>query len=354
MSETPAQLGYRMPAEWDPHEATWLTWPHNKEDWPGKFAPIPWVYAEIIRHLHPGEKIHLLVQDAAAEKSVRNLLRKVGVDLGQIRFFPIPTDRVWVRDYGPIFVKNAAGDVGFTHWQFNAWAKYDNWKRDTLVPTEINAVLKLPSWQPGLVLEGGSIEVNGAGVLVTTEECLLSPIQARNPQLDRAGIESAFAQYLGIERVVWLGNGIQGDDTHGHVDDLTRFTDARTLVTVIEPNRADPNHAPLEENLRRLQDLGKSFDVVTLPMPAPLVFRKQRLPASYANFYIGNEKVLVPTFNDANDRIALGILQDLFPKQQVVGIHAVDLVWGLGTLHCMSQQQPTRGNGGSYTVRGRK
>jgi agmatine deiminase len=344
MTVSPASQGWRMPAEWQPHEATWLAWPHHRDDWPGKFAPIPWVYGEIVKHLHTGEFVHILVNDSACEKRARNVLKKIGVDLEQIRFFPIPTDRVWTRDSGPIFVTNPIGKVAMTDWHFNAWAKYDNWKNDDQVPSRINKHLRLKRWQPKckgkrVVLEGGSIDVNGEGLLLTTEECLLSPVQARNPHLSRADVEQVLGEYLGVKKVLWLGRGISGDDTHGHVDDLARFVGPHCVVTVIEENRADPNYEPLQENLHRLQEFAE-FDVVTLPMPAPLFHRGQRLPVSYANFYIANEKVLVPTFNDANDRIALGILADLFPKRMVVGIHAVDLVWGLGTLHCMTQQQP--------------
>ncbi|MBM3996002.1 MAG: agmatine deiminase family protein [Planctomycetes bacterium] len=349
---TPAAQGWFMPAEWQPHEATWIAWPHNKDDWPGKFAPIPWVYAEIVKHLHTGELVHILVNDAAHERRALGILTKVGVDLSRIRFFRIPTDRVWTRDSGPIFLTNGAGDIAMTDWRFNAWAKYDNWKCDDEVPACINKQMRLKRWQPSckgrrVVLEGGSIDVNGHGLLLTTEECLLSPIQARNPNLTRADIEQVFADYLGIRRVLWLNRGIVGDDTHGHIDDLARFVAADTVVAVVEENRDDPNHEPLKENLARLRAAtdadGRRLNVECLPMPAPLVFAGQRLPASYANFYIGNEKVLVPTFNDPNDRIALNTLAHLFPERSVVGIHAVDLVWGLGTLHCLTQQQPQAG-----------
>ena len=350
MTISPASQGWFMPAEWQPHEATWLAWPHHRDDWPGKFAPIPWVYADIIKHLHTGEFVHILVNDAISEKRAHAVLKKVGVDFQRIRFFHIPTDRVWMRDSGPLFVTHREGKVALTDWHFNAWAKYDNWHDDDQVPACINEHLRLKRWQPKchgkrVVLEGGSIDVNGEGLLLTTEECLLSPIQARNPHLNRAQIEQALGDHLGIEKVLWLGNGIAGDDTHGHVDDLARFVGPRTVVTVIEENRDDPNYELLQENLRRSQGMsdvaGRRLDVVTLPMPTPLIFNGQRLPASYANFYIANEKVLVPTFNDPHDRLALGILADLFPKRSVVGIHAVDLVWGLGTLHCMTQQQPS-------------
>jgi agmatine deiminase len=338
-----------MPAEWEPHAATWIAWPHRHDDWPGKFAPIPWVYADIVRHLHQSEPVHLLVNDAAGEKRVRAILSRAGVDLGQVRFFRFPTDRVWTRDYGPIFVVSPQGKVAATDWRFNAWAKYPDWKKDDAVPQKICRALGLNAWQPHVgktrvVLEGGSIDVNGQGLLLTTEECLLSPIQARNPDLTREQVERVFADYLGMQIVLWLGRGIAGDDTHGHVDDLARFVGPRTIVTVMEENTADPNHEPLQDNLRRLRDMrtpsGNPLDIVTLPMPTPLFFRRQRLPASYANFYIANDRVLVPTFNDVNDRKALGVLADLFPGRKVIGIHAVDLVWGLGTLHCLTQQQP--------------
>ena len=309
-----------MPAEWQPHEATWLAWPHHRDDWPGKFAPIAWVYAEIVKHLHVGEFVHLLVSDSACEKRARAVLKKVGVDLQRVRFFPIPTDRVWTRDSGPLFVTNRAGKIALTDWHFNAWAKYDNWQADDQVPARINEYLRLKRWQPKckgkrVVLEGGSIDVNGEGLLLTTEECLLGPIQARNPHLSRADIEQVLGDHLGIKKVLWLGNGIAGDDTHGHVDDLARFVGPGTVATVIEENRADPNYEPLQENLRRLEMTdAASLEIVTLPMPTPLIFNGQRLPVSYANFYITNETVLVPTFNDPNDRIAFGILADLFPS----------------------------------------
>jgi agmatine deiminase len=338
-----------MPAEWEPHEATWVAWPHNKDDWPGKFAPIVWVYTEIVRHLHTGEFVHILVNDALQEKHARAALAKAGVDFARVRFFPVPTDRVWTRDSGPIFVTHSDGNIAISDWRFNAWAKYDNWHNDDLVPQRINRHLRLKRWRPtckgrGVVLEGGSIDVNGAGLLLTTEECLLSPVQARNPHLQRGDLEQVLADHLGIRKVLWLGPGIAGDDTHGHVDDLARFVAPGTVVAASESNRADPNYEPLRENLIRLQQMtdvqGKRLEVARLPMPAPVVFQGQRLPASYANFYIANDKVLVPTFNDPNDRIALGILADLLPRRAVIGIHAVDLVWGLGTLHCMTQQQP--------------
>ena len=342
MPETPRALGFRMPAEWEPHEATWIAWPHNRDDWPGRFAPIPWVYAEIVRKLTRVERVRILIKDGPAEANARRVLRKAGANLDAVEFFHAPTDRSWTRDYCPLFVKNRAGhhagEVALTNWRFNAWAKYDDWSNDAAIPATLAAALKLRAWETGLVLEGGSIDVNGRGLLLTTEECLLSPVQARNPQLTRREIETALRDYLGVRQVIWLRNGIAGDDTHGHIDDLARFVNPNTVVIASEPDRTDPNHEPLRENLAILRKL--PLRVVKLPMPAPLVFNGRRLPASYANFYIANGLVLMPTFNDPHDRIALNTLARLFPDREVTGIHAVELVWGLGTLHCMTQQQP--------------
>ncbi len=353
-NDTPAAFGYRMPAEWEPHAATWIAWPHRHADWPGKFGPIPWVYCEIVRHLHRGETVRVLVNDAAAERRTRGQLRRAGIDLGRVEFFTVPTDRVWTRDYGPCFVRDPAGSVAAVDWGFNGWAKYDDWRRDDAAAGTVLARLGVRSWRPEvdgrrIVLEGGSIDVNGAGVLLTTEECLLSPVQERNPGLTRQDYERLFARFLGIRKVLWLGRGIAGDDTHGHVDDLARFVGPRTVVTAVEDDPSDVNYAPLQENLERLRGMtdadGRSLDVVPLPMPTPLSFRGQRLPASYANFYVANGRVLVPTFNDPADRRALGILADLFPGREVAGVHAVDLVWGLGTLHCLTQQEPAGASG---------
>jgi agmatine deiminase len=338
-----------MPAEWEPHRATWIAWPHNRDDWPGKFAPIPWVYAEIVRHLSASEEVHILVNDRQAEQRVRRLLLRAHVDPSPLRFHHVPTNRVWTRDYGAVFLINDRGELGATNWHFNAWAKYPDWKRDNRVAGKIASIVKAPLWTPTVhgrkvVLEGGSIEVNGQGLLLTTEECLLSPVQARNPRLAKDEIEQVLADYLGIRKVLWLGRGIAGDDTHGHIDDLARFVGPRTVVTVVERNPEDDNYEPLQENLQRLRSMtdpeGKKLQVVALPMPEPLYFDGRRLPASYANFYIANKRVLVPTFNDPHDRLALDTLAELFPERQVVGIHAVDLVWGLGTLHCLTQQMP--------------
>jgi agmatine deiminase len=351
---TPRALGYRMPAEWDRHEATWLAWPRNPEDWPGKFLAIPWVYAEIVRLLSAHEQVHILVDDEKAEQRALGILGRAGAALDQVSFHRWPTNRVWTRDSGPIFVRNGAGRVALTNWRFNAWAKYSDWQLDDQVPERVASLLGVDAWEPAieaaggemrrLVLEGGSIDTNGAGVLLTTEECLLSDVQARNPGVSRGELEQAFSDFLGIDQVIWLGRGIAGDDTHGHVDDISRFVAADTIVTAVEPDASDPNHEPLAENLERLKAArtadGKQFNVVELPLPRAVMFRGQRLPASYANFYIANGLVLVPTFNDPNDRVALNILAELFPRRDVIGVHSVDLVWGLGTLHCMTQQQP--------------
>jgi agmatine deiminase len=350
---SPAALGYRMPAEWEPHAATWLAWPHERADWPGKLSPIPWVYGEVIRHLAPGERVRILVKDAATERKARALLGRVGVDPAQIDLFRLATDRSWTRDFCPLFVKRADGEVAQTNWKFNGWAKYANHRRDAAVGGWLARRLGRRAWTPTVgrgdaarrvVMEGGSLDVDGQGTLLTTEECLLSPVQARNPGVSRAALEQVLGAQLGVRKILWLGNGIAGDDTHGHVDDLARFVDTRTVVIAAESDPADDNYANLAENRERLQGMtnagGQALRVIELPMPAPVRLDGVRLPASYANFYIGNAAVLVPTFNDPNDRRALGILAELFPGRAVVGIHAVDLVWGLGTLHCMTQQEP--------------
>lgn len=347
---TPASLGFRHCAEWEPHEATWLGWPHNRTDWPGRFAPIPWVYAEIVKKLVPGEIVRIIVNSREHELSVRRILHRTGVDLSRVEFFRFPTNRGWTRDFGPAFVKRDRSELAVINFRFNAWAKYPDWKKDGRIHERAAKALGLRMITPRIgekhvVLEGGSIDVNGTGTLLTTEECLLdSTTQVRNPGLSRTDLEEMFRDYLGITNVLWLGKGIAGDDTHGHVDDLCRFVGHHTVVLCQERNSSDANFAALEENWERLEDMyaedGTKMEVVGLPMPAPLVFNGQRLPASYANFYIANAAVLVPTFNDPNDRVALEILSDIFTDRPVVGIHAVDLVWGLGTLHCLTHEQP--------------
>ncbi len=338
-----------MPAEWEPHAGTWLAWPHRTSDWPGKFGVVPWIYGEIVRTLSRYERVNIAVRDAATRAKVTALLEKVHADTKNVKLHVAATDRSWVRDSGPIFVRDSADQKVALDWRFSAWAKYPDWRTDDKLPGTVSKLVKVPAVQPKcrgerIVLEGGSIDVNGTGTMLTTEECLLSKIQERNPSMDRADYEAAFAEYLGIRKVVWLDRGIVGDDTHGHVDDLARFVNSKTIVTAVEANRDDPNFELLQENLERLKGAtdsdGKKFEIVPLPMPSPLVFRGQRLPASYANFYISNGVVMVPTFNDLQDRRVLGILADLFPGRDVVGINCTDLVWGLGTLHCMTQQEP--------------
>ncbi|MEZ5398237.1 MAG: agmatine deiminase family protein [Bryobacteraceae bacterium] len=329
---------FRMPAEWEPHEATWISWPHEESDWPGKFEPIFWVYGDIARHISQVERVRVLVRNSKERAKAREVFSKSGARMDRVDFYLCKTNRSWCRDFCPVWVRKANGALAVTDWKFNAWAKYPNWKLDNAVPQFIARTLGIERNEPNVVLEGGSIDVNGKGALLTTEECLLSPIQARNPGMSREELEAVFARWLGIERVVWLNRGIAGDDTHGHVDDLARFVEPDTIVTVVEPDRNDENHEPLAENLRLLRRTG--YKIATLPMPAPIWFDGQRLPASYANFYIANGIVLVPTFNDPSDRLALDTLQRLFPSRRVTGIHCLDLVLGLGTLHCMTQQQP--------------
>jgi agmatine deiminase len=340
-----------MPPEWERHDATWIGWPHNSTDWPGRFAPIPWVYTEIVGKIAAGETIRILVDSARQEEGVRRMLRRTGVASAAVEFFRFPTDRGWTRDFGPIFVRNeATRRLAVAAFRFTAWAKYPDWRKDARVAERAARALRLPCVRPALgarriVLEGGAIDVNGRGTLLTTEECLLhESVQIRNPGVSRIEMEAVLRDALGATNVLWLGRGIAGDDTHGHVDDLCRFVNTGTVVLCQERDARDENYAPLQENRERLEGMrledGSRIEVVPLPMPSPVRFNGQRLPASYANFFIANAAVLVPTFNDPRDREALGILAELFPDREVVGIHAVDLVWGLGTLHCLTQQQP--------------
>jgi agmatine deiminase len=343
MTPAPAPQGYSMPAEWAPHRATWIAWPHQKADWPGRFEPIPWAYGEVVRVLSRTERVSILVQDGPREEDARGLLKKVGIDLRKVEFFRIPTDRVWTRDSGAIIVRHPGGKRIATHWRFNGWAKYPNHKKDDLVAGRIARALRLPEYRvmahgKDVVMEGGAIDVDGEGTLLCTEECLLSKVQERNPGLGRAGIERVFGEVLGIKRVVWLGKGIAGDDTHGHVDDFARFIAPGRVLLCQEGNPKDENHRRLRENHERLK--AARLEVIPVPMPRPIVFDGMRVPASYANFYIANGQVLVPTFNDPGDREALGRIAECFPGREVVGLHCVDFVWGLGTLHCATQQEP--------------
>lgn len=352
MKKTPNEVGFKMPAEWEKHRATWIGWCSNRNDFPGKIAAIHWVYGEITRKLiEGGETVAILVQDEKHQAKASSVLTKVGADFSKIEFYQIPHNRGWMRDSGPMFVKNnSTGEVAVIKFGFNAWAKYDDWKLDNQVAVRYaksndRKFFEVEYKNQEVVLEWGAIDVNGEGTILTTEECLLDyETQCRNPHLSREDYEEVFRQNIGAGNTLWLNKGIVGDDTHGHIDDFCRFTDKKTVVLAEEKNANDPNYRILEENRERLEGFkledGSKINLVRLPMPAPVVFSGQRLPASYANFYIANESVLVPTFNDENDRIALGILSELFPTRKIVGIHAVDLVWGLGTLHCLSQQEP--------------
>lgn len=374
-----------MPAEWEPHAASWLAWPHNEKDWPGKFEPIAWVFAEIIRHLAKHERVELIVSDAAEERRAKKILDRADAFSANVRFHRWPTDRIWLRDSGCIFVeqrqlrrtkfpllvktaRSGAPHSGLPHsglphsdsprsesslralkFRFNAWAKYSNWRRDNEIGVNMAVAADTEFWAPyhkgtPIVLEGGSIDVNGCGTLLTTEECLVSKVQQRNPGMTRRNYENAFRNYLGITNVIWLGSGIYGDDTHGHVDDLTRFVNPTTVVTMVESDRRDVNHEPLAKNLERLKSArdqdGKPLNIIEIPMPQPVVFEGRRLPASYANFYIGNGVVLVPVFNRGNDRVALNTLAQVFPSREIIPIYSGDFIWGFGAMHCMTQQQP--------------
>jgi agmatine deiminase len=344
--ETPARLGYHMPAEWEPHAGTWLAWPHNLDTWPGKFEPVPAIYVAMVRALREHEQVNICVNNGEAAAHVRQLLAAAGVSPRNITLYEIPTNDTWARDHGPIFVKRRHEgriELAITDWIFNSWGeKYGPWDFDDIVPQHIAARFNLPLFEPGIVLEGGSIDVNGHGTLLTTESCLLHP--NRNPSLTRADIEDYLRAYLGVRKIVWLGDGIVGDDTDGHIDDLARFVDPTTVVCAVEEDPADVNYELLQENFHRLGTMtdqdGQPLRIVPLPMPSPVEYKDNRLPASYANFYIANGVVLVPTYQCPNDQRALAALQELFSSRQVIGIPCTDLVWGLGAIHCVTQQQP--------------
>lgn len=348
----PAEAGFSMPAEWTPHAATWLAWPQNENDFPGKLDAVRWVMADFIAKLSRRERVRLLAGSDGAQQQAQSYLKRAGAVMRRVDFVRLKTDRGWMRDCGPVFVNRSHGSPrrAVVDLYFNGWAKYPNWRRDRRVPQTAAARLRLPLFRARwngrpFTTEGGGIEVNGSGTLLTTEECYLDPkTQIRNPGFTRHDYEAAWRTWLGVKNIFWLGRGIAGDDTHGHIDDLCRFVNPRALVMVRETNVRDANYRVLEENWERISDLrledGSRPEVAPLPMPAPVVFDGQRLPASYANFYIANGAVFVPTFNDPQDRRALGILGELFPDREVTGIHALDLVWGLGTLHCLSQQEP--------------
>lgn len=358
-SQTPFAEGYAMPAEWEPHEATWLAWPHEASDWPGKFEVIPWVFAEIARVITQGERVRLIVANAAEKKHASAVFKSAGVNLERVDFVTAATDRSWTRDFVPSFVvkrsvkARKAGQLAAARFRFDGWNRYPNHKKDVAAGLTALEFTGAPAFEPivtldskrhHVVLEGGAIDVDGEGTLLATEECLLDGKQARNPELGRALTEQVLRDFLGAQKVVWLGRGIAGDDTGGHVDDFARFVAPGRVVVAQELEKKDPNHRVLGESLERLRGArdaaGRRLDIVPLPMPGPIFFDGQRLPASYANFYVTSHAVLVPTFNDPNDRVALGIFGELFPKRDIVGIYSRDLVLGLGTLHCSTQQEP--------------
>jgi len=340
---------YRLSAEWEPHEATWIAWPHNTTDWPGKFTSIKWVYAEIVKYISRGEIVRILVQSQHHKHQAETVLKSVNAHISNIEYFIKKTNRGWLRDSSPFFIKENK-KLTAVDFKFNGWAKYNDYKLDDKIPSFISNKLKIEQItaehkNKRVVLEGGAVDSNGNGTLITTQECLLDKkIQVRNPGFEKEDYVKIFSKYLGISNVIWLGKGIVGDDTHGHIDDLCRFVNEETVVLVQEEKSSDENYNLLKENKERLQNIimenNTKLNVIDLPMPSPVVFRGIRLPASYANFYISNYVVLVPTFNDPNDRIALGILSELFPDRMVIGIHSIDLVWGLGTIHCLTHEQP--------------
>ena len=346
LPDFPARLGYCMPAEWEPHAATWLSWPHKEESWPGIFSRIPLVWAEVASALAESERVCILVRNTEMEHSARRHLHDQGARLDRIDFYHIPTNDAWMRDHGPTFLVRHSGrarELAAVDWVFNAWGgKYPPWDDDDAVPRKIAELLDIPVASPGVVLEGGSIEVNGAGALLTTEQCLLHP--NRNPALTRRDIEEVLRNFLGVQTILWLGQGIAGDDTDGHVDDLARFVDARTIVAVRTDDSSSADFHVLRDNWRRLELMrdsqGRPFTLVPLPMPEPVWFEDQQLPASYANFYIANKAVLVPVFDVPPQHAALASLAELFPTRRIVGIPSRDLVWGLGAVHCITQQQP--------------
>ncbi|MCS6858990.1 MAG: agmatine deiminase family protein [Abditibacteriales bacterium] len=343
MRETPAALGYFMPAEWHRHTATWLAFPHNEETWGDLLSDVEDTYVQMIFHLHHGEIVNLLVNDEAMEEGVKKKLLAADVDLCRVIMHRIPTVDAWIRDYGPTFLLQKSAichppsAIAMVDWTFNGWGnKYPDYPRDTVIPRLLNEQLHIPRFEPGIVLEGGAIDVNGAGAVLTTEQCLLNP--NRNPRLSQAEVEQHLKDYLGVTRIIWLGEGIIGDDTDGHVDDIARFVNPTTIVCALEEDPADDNYTALQENYRRLQAAG--FNVVPLPMPGVVSDGARRLPASYANFYIGNQVVLVPTFHHPHDAQAIAILAQMFPTRQVIGIPCTSLVHGYGAIHCVTQQQP--------------
>lgn len=344
-TKTPKELGYHFPAEYAKHHATWLSWPHKEASWPGKIETIFPVYAQFIKLVAKGERVHINVVDEKMKEKALDYLQKAGADLNNIQFFMHPTNDAWCRDHGPAFLINPKAEQKkiVVDWGYNAWGgKYPPFDLDDNIPTLVGKHYNIPVVYPGIVMEGGSVEFNGKGTVLTTTSCLLN--ENRNPHLNQAQIEKFLHDYYGVTNILWLGDGIVGDDTDGHIDDLTRFVNDDTVVTVVEPDKSDENHKPLKENLDLLKKLrlenGKQMNIVELPMPSAIVYEDMRLPASYANFYIANNYVVVPTFRDKNDDKALSILQECFKDRKVVGLDSVDIIWGLGSFHCLSQQEP--------------
>ena len=341
---SPKSLGFHFPAEWEKHSATWLSWPHKEESWPGKIETIYPVYIQFIKALAEGEMVNINVNDEAMKLKAFSLLKQEGADLNKINFFIHPTNDAWCRDHGPAFLVNRKEKKKMiVDWGYNAWGgKYPPFDLDDVIPTLIAKHYKIPVVNPGIVMEGGSVEFNGKGTLLTTTSCLLN--KNRNPNLNQKNIEEYLINYYGVDHILWLGDGIAGDDTDGHIDDITRFVNSDTVLTVVEENKNDENHEPLEENLKALKKMrlenGKQLNIIELPMPSAVVYDGQRLPASYANFYIGNSAVIVPVFNDKNDTRAIEIIQKCFPDRKVLGLDSTDIIWGLGSFHCLSQQEP--------------
>ncbi len=342
---TPAELGYYFPAEFAPQKAMWLSWPHKEESWPGKIQTIYAPYAQFVKEVAMGQEVHINVADLAMQAFAAQQLEQAGVRMDRIFFHFFPTNDAWCRDHGPAFLINPAAAIPkvLVKWNYNAWGeKYPPHDLDNQIPIRIAKALEMPYFSPSIVMEGGSVEFNGKGTLLTSKACLLNP--NRNPHLNQEQIEKYLCDYYGVKHILWVGDGILGDDTDGHIDDITRFVNADTVVTVVEENKADGNYEILQENLHLLQQMrledGKQLNVVELPMPSPVIWEEQRLPASYANFYIANEVVVVPTFRDKNDQRALDILSGCFPTRRVVGIDSTDIIWGLGSFHCLSQQEP--------------
>ena len=353
--QTPAALGYRMPAEWEPHQGTWLTWPHDEQHWPGLFDQIPPIWAQMVKELEQGEEVHIITHDEKVEASAKKEMKKAGVQGDRVHLHRIPSNFPWTRDHGPIFVKSAKGERAILDWEYNAWGGQWSHDLDDEIPTHIAKKLGMPFLKVPMILEGGSIDVNGKGTLLTTEDCLLNP--NRNPDLTQEGIEQNLRKYLDVTNILWLGKGIMGDDTNGHVDDLSRFVGPKTVLTIVNENENDPDFAPLRENFERLKTMkdqdGNALEIITVPQPRPIFVKKYapakakitthdgyRIPASYANFYIGNECVLLPVWNDPNDEKAVEVLQKCFPDRRIVPIDSRVLTYGFGSFHCVTQQQP--------------